>query len=121
MKRFLQILLVVVFFSVFIFPWSTNMQLQAEASDSPHSELVERLEAVAIGSRGDDYFAYQAQYEGFPKPAREIKIEVANFSRASHGVEVLQDFAGRPGRAVKTSEEGFIEWKVCRHPRALPD
>jgi ABC-type glycerol-3-phosphate transport system substrate-binding protein len=112
MKRFLQILLVVVFFSVFIFPWSTNMQLQAEASDSPHSELVERLEAVAIGSRGDDYFAYQAQYEGFPKPAREIKIEVANFSRASHGVEVLQDFAGRPGRAVKTSEEGFIEWKV---------
>ncbi|NLY89645.1 MAG: extracellular solute-binding protein [Firmicutes bacterium] len=112
MKRFLQILLAVVFFSVLIFPWSTNMQLQAEASDSSHSDLVERLEAVVIGSRGDDYFSYQAQYAGFPKPAREIKIEAADFVRADHDVEILTDFAGRPGRAVKTGEEGFIEWKV---------
>ncbi|NLW09577.1 MAG: ABC transporter substrate-binding protein, partial [Firmicutes bacterium] len=113
MKRFLQILLVVVFLLVLIFPWSTNLQLQAEVSDSSQSEdLAERLEALVIGSRGDDYYAYQAQYAGYPKPAREIKIDAANFARASRDVEILENFAGRPGRAVKTGEEGFIEWKV---------
>lgn len=112
MKRFLQILFAVVFFSVFIFPWSTNRRLQAEASDSPNSDLAERLEAVVIGSRGDDYYAYQTKYAGYSKPAREIKIEAANYAHASREVEILHDFAGRPGRAVKTGEEGFIEWKV---------
>lgn len=112
MKRLLQIILMVVFFSILIFPWSAHTQLQAQASGSPRSELAERLEAVVVGSRGDDYFAYQAQYAGASKPEREIKIEAADFAGADHEVEVFSNFAGRPGRAVKTGEEGYIEWKV---------
>src|SRR5690606_2819459 len=106
MKRFLQILLVVVFLLVLIFPWSTNLQLQAEVSDSSQSEdLAERLEALVIGSRGDDYYAYQAQYAGYPKPAREIKIDAANFARPCGDVGIRGSCAGPSGRGVKNGEE----------------
>ena len=75
MKRFLQILFAVVFFSVFIFPWSTNRQLQAEASDSPNSRFGGKIGAVVIGSRGDDYYAYQTKYAGYSKPARRLRLK----------------------------------------------
>ncbi len=58
-----------------------------------------------------NYEQYLAQSPTTYRPAREITVRGTDYSMAE-GVEVVTDLGGEPGKVLKTSEAGFVEWKV---------
>lgn len=60
----------------------------------------------------DDYEVYLSQHKDAPYPDESITIDAVDFIAAEPAVDIVEGLGGIPGKAVKTDEEGYIEWKV---------
>lgn len=58
------------------------------------------------------YHDYLAGLKGMPRPDEEIIIRVQDFSSADTEIEILNDFAGKPGESIATGDKGYVEWEV---------
>lgn len=62
-------------------------------------------------ARQTSFADYLDRYRDLPLPTKTVVIPAAHFSSASGTVELIQDLDGLSDPAVKTGEEGQIEWK----------
>lgn len=62
--------------------------------------------------RRQSYSDYLAAYGDAPTPDVDIVINPTEYSRASAEVSPLVDAHGRPGEALWTGEQGYVEWTV---------
>ncbi|MFW6278849.1 MAG: extracellular solute-binding protein [Bacillota bacterium] len=76
--------------------------------------------------RETTYGEYLDEYDGQPRPDREINIPVENYSDTNMNLEVLEDFDGHSGKSLKTAEEiseeyeeqedyserPYVEWEI---------
>lgn len=59
-----------------------------------------------------NYSDYLSLYAGASRPEREIVINLKAIGASTTELEVVQDYEGRSGTTVITTEDGYVEWYV---------
>lgn len=72
----------------------------------------EETDSTALFVRRQSYSEYLATYHGAPEPDYDIVINPVAYTRATAEVSHLVDAYGRPGDALWTGEQGYVEWTV---------
>ncbi|NLZ55006.1 MAG: ABC transporter substrate-binding protein, partial [Thermoanaerobacteraceae bacterium] len=60
----------------------------------------------------ENYSSYLERYREAPRPEIEIIIPAEKFSKTNMDIKILSDYQGVSGKAIKTAEKGYVEWKV---------
>lgn len=64
-----------------------------------------------IIQRKNTYNNYISNYSSVDRPLVEVNIPVEKFVRTDMEVQIYDNFEGYSGKAIKTDEQGYIEWE----------
>ncbi|MHB1484704.1 MAG: extracellular solute-binding protein [Saccharofermentanales bacterium] len=60
----------------------------------------------------DAYTTYISKHKGAESPIVEKVIEADSYSESSYTPQVLNDYKGKPGNSLMTTEDGYVVWDV---------
>ncbi len=73
-------------------------------------EAAKDISNLVTLSKANSYDAYLSTQDINKRPATEFALPLTEFSAEGMEVEILKDFEGFQGQAIKTEEEGSVEW-----------
>ncbi len=90
---------------------SADSTVETVTSDSTEETVTAAPAVQDTSFRKMPYDGYLDEHGSVPMAPREILLDAGSIS-GSGSAEIVSDFEGRPGQAVKTDEDGFVEYRL---------